>query len=276
MGQTASRKNNARAARGISRCGATTSAFPGVVKRNSNERNANIFQKVGLSYFPVMNKHLYLLRGSREEPYESFSRRMRALGEQVARQPEVRALKYVATEETPPALSIIPFRKDRVAAFSVYQDRDDPLAGVLREQSGLKGIYRAEEAFPVAYEKNWPNGNPTPGVCLLTLFRRKPGLDYATFMDRWHHGHTPLSLRLHPLWHYARNVLTEKVHPESEDWDGLVDEYVKTRTELLNPYKFFGNSPLFPYHMWEVYRDVKGFLDYKSTETYLATEYHLK
>ena len=35
-------------------------------------------------------------------------------------------------------------------------------------------------------------------------------LTQATFMKRWHEGHTPLSLELHPLWNYNRNVVLEK------------------------------------------------------------------
>lgn len=222
-----------------------------------------------------MIKCIYLLRSTDEEAYGSFGARMRELGDTLARHPRVQALKYLVTEEAPPRLSIIPFRSGRLAAFSLYQQEREVVPG-LQDHPELRGIYLADEAFPVKYDKNWHHGEPTPGICLLTLFRRKPALDYERFLHRWHNGHTPLSLRLHPLWHYCRNVLEEKLHPESEDWDGLVDEYFTSRSALLNPYRFFGNSPLFLFHMWEVYKDVKGFLDYKSTETYLATEYHLK
>ena len=47
----------------------------------------------------------------------------------------------------------------------------------------LAGSYSVEEALPVAYLKTWENAVITPGVCLLTLFRRRPGLSHAAFLD---------------------------------------------------------------------------------------------
>jgi len=111
--------------------------------------------------------------------------------------------------------------------------------------------------------KTWQNGEPTPGVCLLTLFHQKPGIDYQTFLHRWHNSHTPLSLKLHPLWNYNRNVVKEKI-TEYRDWyDGIVEEQTRTRAELLNPVKFFGKPHKILQNMLAVYTDTKSFLDYK-------------
>jgi len=222
-----------------------------------------------------MEKHMLLLRGLEGEPRSDFAQRILELARELAAHPEINAAKVVLTEPEIPRFSVIPFQKKQVAALSLYGEEMDGLNSWASAE-GYSGHYRVKEAFPVAYQKNWPDGQVTPGICLLTLFRKKPDIDRATFLDRWHNGHTPLSLRLHPLWHYSRNVVEEKRNPESEPWDGIVDEHFRDRRALLNVYRFFGNSPLFPWHMWEVYKDVKGFLDYPSTETYLAQEYVLK
>jgi hypothetical protein len=132
-----------------------------------------------------------------------------------------------------------------------------------------------EEALPVAYEKTWPDGEVTPGVCLLTLFRKKKSIDHGTFIDRWHNSHTPLSLKLHPLWNYSRNVVRTAVKSDSQYWDGIVEEQVRTRADLLNPFRFFGNPLMIIPNMIRVYVDTKSFLDYATIEPYLVMEYHI-
>ncbi|MBD3242976.1 MAG: hypothetical protein GF331_20455 [Chitinivibrionales bacterium] len=139
---------------------------------------------------------------------------------------------------------------------------------------GLAGGYRVDEAVPVAWDHTWPPGEPSPGAGLLTLFRKRPDIDYATFIERWHNGHTPLSLRVHPLCCYVRNVVREQVVSGECWYDGIVEEHTPTRADLVNPFRFFGGPLTIVGHMLEVYRDVKGFIDYGSIQTYLVREYH--
>ncbi len=147
---------------------------------------------------------------------------------------------------------------------------------MLINEPGFAGGYAVEEAIPVAYKKNWEDGTATPGICLLTLFRQKKGIDYNSFINRWHNGHTPLSLKIHPLWNYNRNVVMEKLTNTSSEWDGIVEEHFKTASDLLNPIKFFGNPFVMVYNMLRVYFDTNSFLDYKTIEPYFATEIWIK
>lgn len=63
-------------------------------------------------------------------------------------------------------------------------------------------------------------------------------------------------------------------HHDHPAWyDGIVEEQVRTRSELLNPFKFFGRPHRVIQNMLAVYLDTKSFLDYKKIETYLAVEY---
>jgi hypothetical protein len=67
----------------------------------------------------------------------------------------------------------------------------------------------------------------------------------------------------------------EKLTRSSSGWDGIVEEHFRTKADLLNPFKFFGNPLTIVPNMLEVYRDTRSFLDYGTIETYLATEYHI-
>ena len=55
-----------------------------------------------------------------------------------------------------------------------------------------------------------------------------------------------------------------------------MEEQVRERRDLLNPFRFFGNPLIIIPRMLMVYIDTKAFIDYKSMETYLAVEYHIK
>ena len=221
-----------------------------------------------------MRKEMYLIRGGGNEDFRYFTERILKTANTTADLVNPDALKVTLTQEPPPKISVIPFRKSKLAVFSVYK-QDHEKIDLLMKAEGFSGAFSVEEALPVSYNKTWSDGEPTPGVCLLTLFHRKQGIDYDTFLHRWHNSHTPLSLKLHPLWNYNRNVVLQTISDHPDWYDGIVEEQTRTRSELLNPFKFFGNALEITGNMIAVYRDTKSFLDYKRIETYLAMEYHI-
>jgi hypothetical protein len=222
-----------------------------------------------------MKKEIYLIKETERETYKQFSQRILALSKKVSADEKVVWIKTVFTGEPPPKVSVIPFKKGKIAAISIHSTKKERVEMLINEP-GFIGGYLVEEAIPVAYEKSWEDGVNTPGVCLLTLFRKKRGIDYKTFIHRWHNGHTPLSLKIHPLWNYNRNVVMEKQTDASYEWDGIVEEHFKTTSDLLNPIKFFGNPLIMVYNMLRVYFDTRSFLDYKTIEPYFATEIWIK
>ena len=222
-----------------------------------------------------MNKEIYLIRGFESESYKEFSDRITQVAVTISGKTGSGSVKIVYTVEQPPTLSVIPFQKKKAATVSIY--RNDPVPmDILIRMKGFSGAYRVTEALPVAYRKTWPDGEITPGICLLTLFNRKKGLDDKTFLDRWHNSHTPLSLRIHPLWNYSRNVVDEILTETSEKFEGIVEEQMRSDSELLNPFRFFGNPLVIIQRMIAVYSDTKSFLDYGNIETYLAREVVVK
>ena len=86
-------------------------------------------------------------------------------------------------------------------------------------------------------------------------------------------GHTPLSLEIHPLWNYARNVVMEKTVDGSDHYDGIVEEHFRTRKDLTCPARFFGGFLEMVKNMAAVYKDMNGFIDRKTIEPYFITEY---
>jgi len=220
----------------------------------------------------MSNKTILLIRGHNGEDYSKFKSRILDCVEQaIGDRPR---LKITLTAENPPKGTIIPFSRKRIAAISIASSKLN--YEQFTDLPGFTGSYQVKEALPIQYLKDWEDLEPTPGVCLLTIFRKKPGQDRVTFLTKWHQGHTPLSLRIHPLWNYNRNVVESFTHG-SEPFDGIVEEQFKSPSDLLNPIKFFGGNPLMvPIRMLEVYFDVRSFIDYQSIETFWAQEIHLR
>jgi hypothetical protein len=221
-----------------------------------------------------MQKDIYLIRGMESESYDDFRERIFSIVKPV--KPKYESIKLVLTEKKPPHYTVIPFKKSKIAAISVYSEKTNDKIPSFLDSNGFIGSYAVTEALPVKYDKTWMDGEITPGVCLLTLFRKKKKLEYEKFLDRWHNGHTPLSLKVHPLWHYNRNVVDSVYPGNSEKFDGIVEEHCRTSSELFNPFKFFGNPLIIIPRMLQVYFDVNSFIDYPSIEPYLVAEYYIK
>jgi len=218
-----------------------------------------------------MAKSIIIIRGEKSESYKEFHERIIPFIHDLQKSGPVK-LHYTITQENPPNRSVIPFRNDKICLISVTAERDD-FPEIIDEMKGYSGTFKVTEALPIAYVKDWPDGEATPGVCLLTLFRQKKNIDRNTFIDRWHNGHTPLTLKIHPIYHYNRNEVVETFGDPLQVYDGIVEEHCMTRKELMNPFKFFAKSGFAPINMIKTYFDVNSFIDYKSIETYLVTEY---
>jgi len=222
-------------------------------------------------------KWIYVLRANGES-HQAWADRMR---NEVSRQlldlgPS--KLQLTVTEAPPPKLALFPFKSQPVAIFNVYDDAGDHtrFSEVLQNAASSVSGYEVEEAYPVAYDRAWNDGEPTPSPILLTLIHKKAGISTDDFIQRWHDGHTPLSLEIHPLWYYQRNVVRDPVTGGADAPDGIVFEACPTRGDLLNPTHFFGGALKMVPNMLRVAKDIKGFLDMRKTETFYATEYHLR
>jgi len=220
----------------------------------------------------MSTKTMIVVRGT--GPVAAFAERVRE------RVPSVLAAtpaRLVLTfTEGPPPLAVFPFRRTPVAVWSAHDLRDVTALADALSDLGAVSAYEVETAYPVAYDQDWPDGHPTPSPVLLTLLRRRRGLSDEEYVRRWHGGHTPLSLAIHPLWHYERNVVVRELTEASPVCDGIVAEACRTRADLLDPRRFYGGTWAMLPNMVRVLRDTVGFLDLGTTEVHLATEIVLR
>lgn len=226
-----------------------------------------------------MAKHQYVVRAPGGQSYGAFRQEVLKTMAPALMDLGSFRLKVTIADRAPPRFTVFPFRRDCVAVVSVAGEALPAVsecAEILRKPGHELAAYSVIEALPCAYQKDWPDGTVTPGVDLLTLFRRKPGQGEREFLTCWHDGHTPLTLRTHPVWNYVRNLVHEPILEGSPSLDGIVEEHFRTSSDLLNPARFFGGFASMVPNMVRVALDIRKFIDLKTIETYLATEVHLR
>jgi hypothetical protein len=165
----------------------------------------------------------------------------------------------IAIAERPPR-SFIPFARTPIALASYWGGTAPKLDGV------RVAAYRVEESVPIAHD-GWRDEN----IGVLTTFRKKRGLDRDAFLARWHEGHTPLAVRIHPFIGYVRNVVIEALDG-APPLDAIVEEHFATRADVLDPRRMFGGTWSMIPNMIRVGADIARFIDLGSMTNHLVRE----
>jgi hypothetical protein len=226
-----------------------------------------------------MAKYIFLVRSPEKLELQMFSSQIfdKLVPGLLNLDPE--KLKISLTETERPRLTILPLKATGLALVSVWGELDEDIERWQAEMTSISGGvtgYRVTESTPVAYEKDWEDGNASPGTVLLTLMKKNAKLSYEQFMDEWFGHHTPMAIRIHPLWNYTRNVVESVVIEDSPPFDGIVEEHFHSLGDITNPARFFGGAFRVLPNMLKVYRHANKFLEISATENYLLTEYHIR
>lgn len=227
-----------------------------------------------------MVKYVFLVRPP--DGVDGSALRARVLGEVVPRllQMGPDRLKVGLTEPRRPRLTVLPLGKQELAMISLWDaqpDRAGQWPAAMAGPGWSVAGYRVTESTPLGYTKDWPDGEASPGVVMLTLMRRNPRLSQEQFMREWFEYHTPrIALKVHPLWNYIRNVVESALPDESPHLDGIVEEHCRERRELTNPVRYFGGPLRMVSNMIRVGLHANKFLEISAVENYLLTEYHIR
>lgn len=97
------------------------------------------------------------------------------------------------------------------------------------------------ESVPLAYDRiDWPLGERSPGISIVTLFHKRAGLSDEEFFAVWHGEQTPITFELHPVTLYMRNAVWRTLPDGAEPFRGIVEECVPTLDDLLDFDRFYG------------------------------------
>jgi hypothetical protein len=178
-----------------------------------------------------------------------------------------------------PTITILPLKRNGFAMFSVTGvDRDalfNELGSILNPGRLLYG-YAVHESPYLLSARSWSHGSESPGLILLTMFRKKKNLPRETFMRIWFGEHSPMSIVIHPLGDYIRNVVTGYLTEDTPGVDGIVEEHFGSDRDLLNPVRMFGGIRKVLPSMLRIQRHVSGFIDLSNIKNYICREYLIK
>ena len=132
------------------------------------------------------------------------------------------------------------------AAVSVWIDSLDnrtPLETVLSADGTRVDGYLVTESIPQAcVDRNWPDGERSPGVTHFTWFDKAQDLSDADFFYNWFEVHTPFSFELHPLrWEYVRNAVARPLTPGAPAVRAIVGERFRELRDYTDPERLFGS-----------------------------------
>jgi len=161
------------------------------------------------------------------------------------------------------------------AKLSLWLDSLDhrgPIEKVVAPLASRHAGYLVTESVPRAYAgRDWPDGERSPGVALVTTFPKPDSIDDETFYARWHGSHTPLSLEIHPLLQYVRNAVARALTPGAPPLRAIVNESVASAEIAANPDLFFRSKQ----DQKRAIQDLLSFSEFETMSTALMSEYIL-
>jgi hypothetical protein len=82
-------------------------------------------------------------------------------------------------------------------------------------------------------------GSRTRGLANIALLRQPAGLDYASWLHRWQHDHTPVAIETQSTFGYTQNAVVRALTPDAPQLAGIVEELfpIEAITDLK---AFFG------------------------------------
>ena len=103
--------------------------------------------------------------------------------------------------------------------------------------------YRVDEILHWDYERDWPDGDVSPGVVVFYFVRRREDLTQAEFVRRYRDGHAPLARVHHPgIWRYAQNYVVER-SPAAPEWHAISSLHFRSEEDFRTRFYRDEKSP---------------------------------
>jgi hypothetical protein len=200
-----------------------------------------------------------------------------------------RGLSLVVDDAAAQIAAPVPVPDDELplrAAVSVWVDTHDargPFEEVIAELGVRRAGYLVTESLCEDFgttadwpqPRDWPDGERSPGITVLTTFDKKAGLDDETFFAHWYGHQTPMSAAMQPRIRYVRNAVVRRLTPGAPPLRAIVEEGWPSTEHLTDLTRFFGTDS--PDELGENVRvmldSMKVFADSSTLRTYTMSEY---
>jgi hypothetical protein len=143
----------------------------------------------------------------------------------------------------------------------------------------VESLYEDYGTTPHSGPRSWEDGRRSPGVLTVSLIHRPEGLDYATWIDRWHGTQSPLSGELQPRCRYVRNEVVRPLTDGAPEIHGIVEEAWPSAQHVADPMLFFnahGDPAVLSEHITAMLDSVNACLDLARIRNVTMSEYLVK
>ena len=174
----------------------------------------------------AMEKLVYLLWREPSEDADAFARRLVARGRPEARRRAAPGRSRVNAADREADLGrTVPIRDSGAAVrgsglvLARLRGRRARLRGdPARRRARAPATSSPSPCRATSTSAPGPTASRSPGVKMISVFEQPARLSRAEFIARWHGSHTPLSLEIHPLWRYVRNVVARPLTAGAPDY----------------------------------------------------------
>jgi hypothetical protein len=166
-----------------------------------------------------------------------------------------------------------------VSSYDRRAGVDEAVAGAGLRYAGYlvtESVYEDYGTTAHAPPRTWRDGTRSPGVLTVSLVHRPAGLDYATWIERWHGTQSPLSGQLQPRCRYVRNEVVRPVTADAPPVDGIVEEAWPSAAHVADPMLFFnaeGDRDLLARNISAMLESVTSCLDLGRLRNSTMSEY---
>jgi hypothetical protein len=175
-----------------------------------------------------VEKVIVLLR--RSEPDDDWCERLRGpvAGELLelgfpgvtvnVRDAEVRDPVITLTTMDPPVVALVSLWTQQS-----YGDAVQAATALLGKECDDLAAYLVTESTPLPPPRTEP-GERTDALANVALLRRPTELDEDTWLDRWHHDHTPVAIETQSTFGYVQNAVVRALTPDAPMIAAIVEE----------------------------------------------------
>lgn len=176
-----------------------------------------------------------------------------------------------------------------MALVSIWLDCHDdrqPYEAILSGAADRLAGYLVTESLPTDYGRNpwsaprdWPDGQRSRGVVVLTLMEKPDRLDDEAWYAHWYGTQTPMSTEIQPRTRYVRNAVARAVTPGAPPYRGVVEEAWPSAEHVNDPMLFYcadGDPAVLDANLATMMDSVTAFLDLDRIRLAAMSEYLLK
>ncbi|GAC1611964.1 MAG: hypothetical protein NVS3B26_30130 [Mycobacteriales bacterium] len=148
----------------------------------------------------------------------------------------------------------------------------EPLEALLATAPAVeRATYLVCESVPRPYgtAMSWPEGQPSPGLAIVTLLDKPAGTDEAEFYHYWHELHRITTADCHPFASYVRNEVARPLTEGAPRFRGIVTEASPDPRDFLDPHRFYvsgGDAEVLRANRRRVSEETSHFIDFATIQ----------